>query len=504
MKKHKTETGKRVRASAYSITLLLLIIAGCEGITNTDHSVSNQLNNLTGSNGVFSSAVSDSYNATVLPSDGLFSVAYLVADDGSVFGINKDGYHKAVKWTIDANGNISDPVSLGSLPDPYQEARHGIRGMNTNGDTVLGTAANDQVTDVAGWIWVNGNMTLLPHPDGATRVWPHAVNDEGVVVGQIEIAEGDGGKSYAALWMPPYNTDPILLTRMEDYILNSARGINNDGVITGWFRSPDMPDILGYWVINSEGNELSGPTKRDGIEEILLNSVNLDLDVTGSSSDGDNIPYIFRSDEGVRIDLEMLDGHNYGHAVRSTNRTVDGTILVAGFSRPDKTDTSDPRAVLWSADANNTITGPQDLGLPDRDQISTRPPRYLEYISAIALSVNMQGWTAGVSKREDGKNFATIWLPEQDDSSPPPGDLTASFTYSCSNTATCEFTDTSTGENIESRTWDPAGIADDGKHTFDAGEHTVTLTITDSDGNSDTASETISCKSNPRHGVRCS
>ena len=88
---------------------------------------------------------------------------------------------------------------------------------------------------------------------------------------------------------------------------------------------------------------------------------------------------------------------------------------------------------------------------------------------------------------------------------PPPGDgPTASFTYSCSNTATCEFTDTSTGENIESHTWDPAGIADDGKHTFDAGNHKVTLTITDSNGNSDTTSETISCKSHPRHGVRCS
>ena len=92
----------------------------------------------------------------------------------------------------------------------------------------------------------------------------------------------------------------------------------------------------------------------------------------------------------------------------------------------------------------------------------------------------------------------------QDDFSTTSVDLSASFDYNCSNSATCTFTDTSTGDEIVSRVWDPAGIADNGKHTFKPGERTVTLTITDGNGNSASASETINCRSSPKHGVQCS
>ena len=92
----------------------------------------------------------------------------------------------------------------------------------------------------------------------------------------------------------------------------------------------------------------------------------------------------------------------------------------------------------------------------------------------------------------------------QDESPPTSVDLSASFDYNCSNSATCTFTDTSTGDEIVSRVWDPAGIDEDGKYTFKAGEHTVTLAITDGDGNSASASETIDCRSSPKHGVQCS
>lgn len=96
-----------------------------------------------------------------------------------------------------------------------------------------------------------------------------------------------------------------------------------------------------------------------------------------------------------------------------------------------------------------------------------------------------------------------------DGTDPPPGDRpTADFSYQCSNTATCQLTDQSTGDS-GTMTW--SWTADDWSSTlqhpsltFDgAGSHTVSLTVTDADG-FDTATATIECKQHPRHGLRCS
>jgi PKD repeat protein len=82
---------------------------------------------------------------------------------------------------------------------------------------------------------------------------------------------------------------------------------------------------------------------------------------------------------------------------------------------------------------------------------------------------------------------------------PPPGDgPIASFTYECNNTATCRFTDTSTGESI-SWSWvfqngDPANSsAQNPATTFQTvGNHDVALTVTNA-GGSHTVHQTVSC-----------
>jgi subtilisin family serine protease len=98
-----------------------------------------------------------------------------------------------------------------------------------------------------------------------------------------------------------------------------------------------------------------------------------------------------------------------------------------------------------------------------------------------------------------------------DGTQPPPGDgLTASFDYSCGNSPTCEFTDTSIqgGAAIVSRDWATGSQSASGSpviFTFEsAGEHVVSLTVMDADDQSDQASRTIQCKLHPRHGLRCS
>jgi hypothetical protein len=97
------------------------------------------------------------------------------------------------------------------------------------------------------------------------------------------------------------------------------------------------------------------------------------------------------------------------------------------------------------------------------------------------------------------------------DTEPPPGDgPTASFNYSCGNSPICEFMDTSTpgASAIVSRDWATGTQSASGSpvvFTFEfAGEHVVSLTVTDADDQSDQASRTVQCRAHPRHGLRCS
>jgi subtilisin family serine protease len=94
---------------------------------------------------------------------------------------------------------------------------------------------------------------------------------------------------------------------------------------------------------------------------------------------------------------------------------------------------------------------------------------------------------------------------------PPPGDgPTASFNYSCGNSDTCQFADTSNegGAAIVSQDWATGSQTASGSQasfTFgSAGDHVVTLTVADAHDEFDQASRTINCKSHPRHGLRCS
>jgi hypothetical protein len=98
-----------------------------------------------------------------------------------------------------------------------------------------------------------------------------------------------------------------------------------------------------------------------------------------------------------------------------------------------------------------------------------------------------------------------------DGTEPPPGSgPSASFNYSCGNSPTCQFTDTSTegGATIVSRDWATGSQTASGSSvsfTFGtAGDYAVTLTVTDAHGASDQTSKTVSCKDHRMHGLRCS
>jgi hypothetical protein len=353
-----------------------------------------------------------SYGATVLP-DGVLSgkTPLAVDDNGGVFGsvMHGSGPDRAAKWSVDESGNVTGPVLLGTLPAPFDRADQYVSSVSTDGEVVVGYAGSSPKT--AGWVWTNGAMTMLLGPSDR-RVYPLATNDAGVIVGQIGITVDGLSEDWGAVWLPPYDAAPILLPRVEGYSLNSARGITNDGIISGWVRGSGMVDILVQWQIDAEGNVLSGPVKLEGIEHVLMRAANQDRDVVGSFHGNDQWePYLFRAATGQHVELGWLQGYTSGSAQGLYNRSGDDSVQAVGSSWTQST--SDGRAVLWSVDGSGTVAGPVDLGVPPAMVTRTRPLRTSGFVAAGAYSINGQGWVVGWSEREDMTTFATLWRPNQ-------------------------------------------------------------------------------------------
>jgi hypothetical protein len=420
---------------------------------------------------------------------------------GGIFGSTTS--NRAARWQVEAGGHVTGPVPLGVLPAPFDAARQWVMSSSATGDVVVGYADLYRTGPMVPWVWTKESMKVLPRQEAATRAWPLAVDDAGVIVGMVSFGvEGSQG----AVWLPPYDVEPVLLPRMEEYILNGGRGIT-EGVITGLVRSDT--DAIVQWRIAGDGTVLSGPVQLAGADGILLSEVNRDFDIVGVyHGGGGRVAALYRTESAERTDLGMLAGHIHSHARGITARAADGAVRIAGYSGAG-TDFHDTRAVVWSRGASGAVSGPFDLGLPDAYPTKMKGHRFQ---AAFAYAVNSHGWIAGYSRRGDGTFFATVWLSTGDGATPPPGiGPAASFGFSCQNTATCQFTDTSTpgSSAITAWRWESGdGQTASTQHVAftyrDAGSYIVGLRVTDADGRSAEASATVKCSAHPRHGLRCS
>jgi len=322
-----------------------------------------------------------------------------VSDQGSVFSsiLHGSGTERAAKWTVETNGHHTHPVLLGTLPAPFQNASQLVESTSAAGDVVVGYAYNVGGNSVA-WLWSDGSMRLLPLPQGAFRATARGVNDAGTVVGQVGIGHGD----YAAVWLPPYDADPVLLPRFGA-CLNTARGITNTGVVTGMARCG--PDVIVQWRIDQEGAVLSGPEKLAGSDGFFLLGART-RDAAGTFG---AMASVFRFDEARRVDLGALAGHNRSMAIAVSGRAKDDIVHAVGQSLPTGTQLSATRAVLWTVDSSGTVTGPVDIGLP---RTGLDGPNLFH--AALAHTINSQGWIGGQSRLADGTMFATLWLPRAD------------------------------------------------------------------------------------------
>jgi hypothetical protein len=523
---------QRVRINRYLYLIVAVTLyAGCENMTNVDHTAPVYQQSTSEAAGV-SSIESISYEAVVLERlAGRFnndSWAQAINNNNVIAGAarNGDGSWTAVQWTVNGSGDIIGPVELGRVPEEYDgrpaaydsdlnQSQIG-RSVNSNG-IIVGEAQIYQwdgatlSTTLTAFIY-DGEMKKLPGL--ADDVLPRDVgdkydyfaweiNDDGIAAGWAEFSVRDdqgevtGTLIRGALWFPPYTDSPVLLDPLEDHTWAKARAISNDGTIAGWSvreTETGLEPVGVYWQI--AGGSVSGPFETGA--DFRASAVNGSAAVAGYRF---NDAVVWQ--DGSLKTLGILPGHARSQAY-GISEVAEGSFRIVGWSGGS---TSDSRAVIWSV-ADGSVIGPVDLGVPKGN-----------YNGGWASDINDNGWVAGTSNPNNKAPVATIWKPVYDENNgdddgggdpPPVGDgPTASFTYNCSNSANCNFTDTSTGDDITSREWTTSdGQTESGTQTgftfTQSGSHTVTLTVTDGSGQSDSASETISCRSHPRHGLRCS
>jgi hypothetical protein len=159
-------------------------------------------------------ATTASYTVTLLP-----EVSHASRDElqlrfdasGGIFGSTTS--NQVARWQLEPGGNVTGPLLLGVLPAPFDAARQWVMSSSAFGDVVVGYADLYRTGPTVAWVWTKGSMRVLPRQEAATRAWPLAVDDAGVIVGMVSFGV-DG--SHGAVWLPPYDAEPVLLPRIED------------------------------------------------------------------------------------------------------------------------------------------------------------------------------------------------------------------------------------------------------------------------------------------------
>jgi hypothetical protein len=351
------------------------------------------------------------YTAILLPGGeitDLYRPFLTIDDQGDIFGSRREhgsAPARATRWHLDAIGNVTGPVDLGTLPAPYDVADQTVNASNGHG-TVIGIAGRGDHS--VGWVWADGEMKRLPPvpwaPQGHSV--PLAVNRKGVIVGQVV---SSATEESGAIWMPPYDAPPILLPRLVGYQLNSARAISDDGVIIGWARGYGRPDVSVRWEIDEDGH-FQGPVVLEETSNLLLSMANVDLDLVGAHQSIEGLAaLLYRPRAPHRTLLGALNGHTVSWARGVTPRAADGSVLVVGQSS-DRMGAYTGRAVVWRVDASGAVAGPEDLGLPNA--FAGTPPSPEAY--STAFTINRQGWIAGWSRDAQGRLFSTVWVPDEE------------------------------------------------------------------------------------------
>jgi probable HAF family extracellular repeat protein len=156
---------------------------------------------------------------------GATSQANGINDAGIVTGWAQTSFGAIHAFRTDALGHLSDLGTLGSDASSYGNAINGLGQVAGYSASFDGTSFHAFVTDVAGNLHALGSM-------GGTATLAYGINISGSVVGESDL----GGSAHAVLWAP--NGTPFDLNQFVNpasgWVLESARGINDLGQITGY------------------------------------------------------------------------------------------------------------------------------------------------------------------------------------------------------------------------------------------------------------------------------
>jgi uncharacterized membrane protein len=394
----------------------------------------------------------------------------------------------------------------------------------SNSGTAIGWESDDRSsyfnTHRRGFLYADGEIVMVDGehlgvddevgefvyegPLADDRVQPRDINDHGVVIARalFQYERPDGSKPwrrYAFAWQ---QGQPIT------YIFGGQpTAINNHGVVIGfgWGAVPvlwrpgsyDEPEVLTVLRSHFSGYE---------IELKDINDAGQIVGIACRRNDGrglcDYLPENTTDRRGFVFDggrvVELLTPHRTEF---QNAYALNDQGQIAGEVRVRQGNRWIPEPVIW------TLSG----ATVDYEQL---PAPFSDfYHGSRVTSINSAAVAAGNSY-PSSHSRAFVWRMGEGGGDPPPpsGDgPTASFTYRCQNTATCDFTDTSTagGSAIGEWVWtSTAGHSASTQHTSftfgQAGPNTVTLRVIDGSGQTNEASTTINCSMHQRHGLRCS
>jgi hypothetical protein len=349
--------------------------------------------------------------------DGQNGRAIDVNDAGMIAGAYRapDGSHMAAKWVVDGKGVVTGPTQLGILPAPFDDAWQTAGAINAAG-TIVGWAQTRN-NMYAGYVFDGEGMRFLPRFEddrSDTQHWAaETIDDHGRIVGWISINQyGEDGSFLrrirrGAVWVPPYDANPIVLEPLDVHNVSAAGLINNGGIVLGSSEdSADRRPIYVRWKLGKDGTVLEGPSRIDAEGHFRYN-INNDGAVAGFVEDhGDPREGAILNGSTI-IRLGFLPGHGDSEA-RDINNWSDGSLQVAGHSGFF---TASGRATLWQVHQDGSVSSPVNLGLPNN-----------RYESGNAEAVNNLGWVVGANRLKRGGQTATLWMPRESQGGEDPKD----------------------------------------------------------------------------------
>jgi len=246
-----------------------------------------------------------------------------------------------------------------------------IDNLNLSGRFGVAINNNGQVTGWSGssvdggyvFVWSQGTATSLALPAGDVFATTTALNDTGIVVGDVQI-------DVPAYWQ---NGSVVTLTPYQGYTAGDTTAVNDSGEIAGFLLNGFLPSAT-VW-INGSPTILSSDIS-------TATAINASGEVGGWDQLGHDTAAIWLN--GKETVLGLLPGDLF-----SSVRAINNAGVVVGAS--DNL-TTISHAFIWTGGTMTQLPGLSSSGWTQ------------------AAAINNQGIVAGTSSAADGTAHAVIWV----------------------------------------------------------------------------------------------